>query len=133
MKKFFCLFLFLAVLTKRIFKKDIIAYNNNEKNGPIDLNENKDTIAVYISDVIKNLPKGNTSITVSGFNLIRGEKEKNKDNIDKNEMNLDTNFYENLNNKKINNMQYKKYILENRAQKEKELYEKMLIEDYYIK
>ena len=133
MKNFFCLFLFLAVVTKRIFKKDIIAYNNKEKNGPINLNEDKDTIAVYISDAIKNLPKGNTSIIVRGFNLIRGENEKTKDNIDKNEMNLDTNFYEKLNNKKINNMQYKKYILENRAQKEKELYEKMLIEDYYIK
>ena len=133
MKKFFCLFLFLAVVTNRIFKKDIIAYNSKEKNGPIDLNEDKDTIAVYISDAIKNLPKGNTSITVSGFNLIRGENENTKNNIDKNEMNLDNNFYENLNNKKISNMQYKKFILENRAQKEKELYEKMLIEDYYIK
>ena len=133
MKNFFCLFLFLAVVTKRIFKKDIIAYNNKEKNGPINLNEDKDTIAVYISDAIKNLPKGNTSIIVRGFNLIRGENEKTKDNIDKNEMNLDNNFYENLNNKKISNMQYKKFILENRAQKEKELYEKMLIEDYYIK
>lgn len=133
MKNFYCLFLFCAVVAKRLYKKDIIATTNNEKNGPIDTNGNKDTIAVYISDAIQNLPKGNTSITASGFHLIKGEKENNKDNVDIKEFDLDINFYDNLNNKKINNMQYKKFILKNRLQKEKELYEKMLIEDYYIK
>ena len=92
---FYCLFLFCAVVAKRLYKKDIIATTNNEKNGPIDTNGNKDTIAVYISDAIQNLPKGNTSITVSGFNLIKGEKEDNKDNVDIKEFDWDINFYDN--------------------------------------
>ena len=123
MKNFYCLFFFFVVVAKRLYKKDIIATTNNEKNGPIDTNGNKDTIAVYISDAIQNLPKGSTSITASGFHLIKGEKEDNKDNVDIKEFDLDINFYDNsgeyrgniyINNKIVGDYSTKEYkALEN--------------------
>lgn len=131
MKVFY--FLLVCVLTKRLFKKDIIAYNNKDNNGPIEVNDNKETIAVFVSDAIKDLDKGNTSITANGFNIVKGDDDTIKEKVNISELNLDENYYDTLINKKIKNLEYKKYLLKMREQKEKEIYEKMLNEDYYIK